>query len=204
MVRRCVDLVEEVGVGDQVHRSEWAELAALTAHMDALDTRRSNRQDDYALAAGGGSVPRTDAIAGGTDTIRWGGVPAGTFDAAEDTVDWYVRADPGVAVVVAAAVAPGADPAGIDVSVLAGGVGGSAVLGSDGRASVRLVDSEGEPMNEDQAWAHDWSSTSVTVGVPVEETRETRDRIRAFARRRLGEPGQDAFLAEILAAEADY
>ena len=204
MVRRCVDLVEEVGIGDPVHRSEWAELSALTAHMDALDTPPSGRQDDYALAAGTGSAPRSDAIAAGTDTIRWGGVPAGIFDAAEDTVDWYVRADPAAAVIVAAAVVPGANPAGIDVSVRADGVSGSAVLGSDGRASVPLVDTDGEPMDDDRAWSHDWSSTSVTVGVSVEETRETRDRVRVFARRRLDQPGPDAFLAEILAAEADY
>jgi hypothetical protein len=38
---------------------------------------------------------------------------------------------------------------------------------------------------------------------PVEAA-EIRQRIRAFARRRLASPGADAFLAEILAAESDY
>jgi hypothetical protein len=38
----------------------------------------------------------------------------------------------------------------------------------------------------------------------VEESAQTRDRVRLFARSRLAAPPADAFLAEILAAEADY
>jgi len=33
---------------------------------------------------------------------------------------------------------------------------------------------------------------------------QPRERVRDFARSRLAQPGADAFLAEILAAEADY
>jgi len=38
----------------------------------------------------------------------------------------------------------------------------------------------------------------------VDESTQTRDRVRAFARDRLAVPEADAFLAEILAAESDY
>jgi hypothetical protein len=38
----------------------------------------------------------------------------------------------------------------------------------------------------------------------VEESRHTRDRLRRFARDRLQNPPDDAFLAELVAAESDY
>jgi hypothetical protein len=44
----------------------------------------------------------------------------------------------------------------------------------------------------------------VTIGADVVESAETRERVREFARTRLREPGDDAFLAEILAVESDY
>ncbi|MGH3582727.1 MAG: hypothetical protein ACRDUB_14160, partial [Mycobacterium sp.] len=74
------------------------------------------------------------------------------------------------------------------------------VLDARGRASLVL------PMAESAAWNRDWSAPEIAVaGRPDPgETREVRDRIRAFARARLSAPGADAFLAEILAAEADY
>jgi hypothetical protein len=46
--------------------------------------------------------------------------------------------------------------------------------------------------------------TRVTIGADVEESADIRQRVRAFARARLTQPGADAFLAEILAAESDY
>ena len=39
---------------------------------------------------------------------------------------------------------------------------------------------------------------------PNPEERPRWERVREFARSRLSQPGGDAFLAEILAAEADY
>jgi len=36
------------------------------------------------------------------------------------------------------------------------------------------------------------------------ETRETRERVRRWARARLDRPADDAFLAEIVAAESEY
>jgi hypothetical protein len=36
------------------------------------------------------------------------------------------------------------------------------------------------------------------------ESEQTRDRVRQFARARLAAPADDAFLAEIVAAESDY
>ena len=59
-------------------------------------------------------------------------------------------------------------------------------------------------MTETAAWGHDWSTTSVTVGADVEESEQTRERIRDYARARLAQPPNDAFLAEILATESDY
>jgi hypothetical protein len=115
-----------------------------------------------------------------------------------------VRADADGGVVVATTVMPGADPSGIAVFVDAGSFTGSATLGPDGRTTVELGDVNGVRVTDSGAWAHDWSGTSVTVGVPVDETPAIRDRVRSFARSRLTEPGPDAFLAEIFAAEADY
>lgn len=76
--------------------------------------------------------------------------------------------------------------------------------GADGRASFPVVDNDGVPISEAVAWNHDWATTRVLVGADVDESVRTRDRVRAFARSRLNEPGPDAFLAEILAAESDY
>jgi hypothetical protein len=44
----------------------------------------------------------------------------------------------------------------------------------------------------------------VTIGADAEESAQTRDRIRDFARSRLASSAADAYLAEILAAESDY
>jgi hypothetical protein len=44
----------------------------------------------------------------------------------------------------------------------------------------------------------------VTLGADTDESPQTRERIREFARSRLRTPAGDAFLAEVLAAESDY
>jgi hypothetical protein len=44
----------------------------------------------------------------------------------------------------------------------------------------------------------------VTVGADTDESPQTRERIREFARSRMRQPAGDAFLVEILAAESDY
>ena len=60
-------------------------------------------------------------------------------------------------------------------------------------------------MTESAAWDHDWSATSVIVGaLEATETRDTRERVRRWARARLDRPADDAFLAEILASESAY
>jgi hypothetical protein len=204
LVRRCVDLVDEIGVDSAVYGDDWADLAELFADRPAHAEPATMRQDDYALAAGGGTSGDTAAIAAGTGSLSWGGVPAGTFDAAEGTVEWTVRADPDAVVVVTVAVLPDADPTGVAVSVDAGPFTGAATLGPAGRARIDLVDTAQHRVTDAQAWAHEWSTASVAVGVPVDEAPATRDRVRSFARRRLAEPGPDSFLAEILAAESDY
>jgi hypothetical protein len=166
----------------------------------------SGRRDDYALAAGGerrGQGP--GAVATGTASIRWAAVPPGIFDAAEHTVDWSVEiADDAVEAVVRAELSGYGSPNGLAVRLRSDGVSGTGVLTADGRATLPLTDDGGERLTESVAWNHDWTSTEVTVGAHVEESVQTRERVRAFARSRLSRPADDAFLAEILAAESDY
>jgi len=114
-----------------------------------------------------------------------------------------------VAVVRAAVIGP--DPAtGVEVRLRSGAIGGSGVLDADGRATLPLVDGSQEPLTEPAAWDHDWSATLVIVGSQVSgetETRETRERVRRWARARLDRPANprnQAFLAEIVAAESEY
>lgn len=164
------------------------------------------RRDDYALAAGALRDQRgTGLIARGTGSLSWAGVPPGLFDAAEDTVDWLVEsADSGVNGTVAVELLGTRSPAGIGVRLQSGEFGGAGVLDQRGRVTVALVDAQQRQMTESAAWNHDWRATTTTIGVAVEESARTRDRVREFARARLASPGGDAFLAEILAAESDY
>lgn len=188
VIDRCRDLAADLGV-------DWA----ATPRADPA------RRADYALAAGAGTS-RREAIAGGVTTVSWSAVPPGIFDAAEDTVQWSViSADGSVNVLVQAALS-GAGPAdGIPVAVRCGGFGGAGVLDAFGRAQVPVGAAAG-PMTETEAWNQDWRTAEVHVGaaVTVAEDAGTRGRVRALARARLAAPGDDAFLAEILAAESDY
>ncbi|HYB80511.1 MAG TPA: hypothetical protein VED43_02425, partial [Mycobacterium sp.] len=100
---------------------------------------------------------------------------------------------------------PGPEPAtGVTVQLRSGAVSGTGVLDADGRATFPLVDTQQRPVTESAAWDHDWSTTAVIIGADVAETRETRERVRRWARARLDRPASDAFLAEIMAAESDY
>jgi hypothetical protein len=78
------------------------------------------------------------------------------------------------------------------------------VLDADGVTTFPLVDGQQRSVTESAAWDHDWRSTTVTIGADIEESPQTRERIRDIARARLREPAGDAFLAEVLAAESDY
>jgi hypothetical protein len=188
LVRSCADLAEDVGVA--LGEAEGAPL----------------RRDDYALAAGADTRGRSSgAIATGTDSVNWGGVPPGIFDAAENTVDWRVESADGVAKAVVHVELSGYGlAAGIRVRLSSGLFSGVGVLDADGVATVPLVDEQQQPVTESAAWDQDWRSTVVTVGAGVEESPEMRERIRDFARARLRAPSGDAFLAEVLAAESDY
>jgi hypothetical protein len=202
LVRAGVGLADEVGVDGE----GWPELYAALDDSDAELTAPSGRRDDYALAAGADSGPRGAVpIARGVASIGWGAVPPGIFDAGEDTIDWTVQmADAAVVAVVRAAVI-GPDPAtGIAVRLRSGAVSGSGALDAHGGAILPLVDGQRRPVTEAAAWDHDWSTTSVIVGAQASEARETRDRVRRWARARLDRPPHDAFLAEILAGESDY
>ncbi|KGI68233.1 hypothetical protein MJO55_13190 [Mycolicibacterium rufum] len=187
LARSCAELAEDSGV-------------ALGGLLEP-----AGRRDDYALAAGPGDGAGADvAIADGRSSVPWSAVPPGVFDAAEDTIRWRVAADGDhVGVAVRTDVWGAGSPAGLAVRLRSGAVNGTGVLDGAGAATIGLFDGD-RPLNPDAAWDHDWSDASVTVGTEVPEDRPARERVRAFARARLTTPGDDAFLAELLAAAADY
>lgn len=207
---RVLDLVRAgAGVADEagVDGIGWPELHVALDDSSAELSTPSRHQDDYALAAAGDTGARgATAIAGGVASINWSAVPPAIFDAGEDTVDWVVEAAGAAPVAVVRAAVIGPDPAaGMEVRLRSGAISGTGVLDADGRATLPLVDGQQRPVTESAAWDHDWTATSVTVGADVAgETRETRERVRDWARARLDRPGDDAFLAEILAAESAY
>jgi hypothetical protein len=191
LVRACADLADDIGV-------------ALDADL-GVEPSRAGRRHDYALAAGPDFGQRSAAIAGGVGSINWGAVPPGIFDAAENTIEWRIEANGPVANSVVRVELSGTDsPTGIAVRLRSGTIVGAGVLGADGSATFPLVDAQQRPMTESAAWDHDWRTTTATIGADVQESSQTRERIRDFARARLNQPASDAFLAEILAAEADY
>jgi hypothetical protein len=202
LVVRCVGLAQDIGVD----APGWAELADTVEEMTTSPAQASARRDDYALAAGAdnGSAP-AGVIARGVTSIAWSAVPGGVFDAAEDTVSWVVAADGdrANAVLHAAVLGPGS-PAGIPIRLHCNGFTASGALDESGRANVELLDATSQPVAVAAAWDHDWSGTTVIVGAETAEAAEARERVRRVARARLAEPGPEAYLAEILAAESDY
>jgi hypothetical protein len=187
LVEKCADLADDVGV--------------------AFDGPvKASRRDDYALAAGTDPGRNTaGTVATGEVSVNWTAVPPGIFDAGENTVDWSVEsAGPAVTAVVRVELSGGGSPNGVSVRLRSGPVSGAGVLGADGRAAFPLVDIGQRPMTESAAWDHDWRMTTVSIGADVDESALTRERVRAFARSRLTQPADDAFLAEVLAAESDY
>ena len=191
LVRTCADLANDVGIA--------------FGEADGVAQRR----DDYALAAGpDAGRHRSSAIVTGADSVIWGAVPPGIFDAAEKTVAWRIEAADGVAKAVIRVELSGAGlAAGIAVRLRSDALGGTGVLDVDGIAAFPIVDQEQRPVAESAAWDHDWRSTAVTIGADRNELMEspqTRERIRDFARTRLRGQAPDTFLAEVLAAESDY
>ena len=187
LIAKCEEIADDVGV--------------------AFDSQpHAGRRDDYALAAGGESGgPRAGAVAGGADSVKWGAVPSGVFDAAERTVEWRVEVDGHVVTaVVQVGLSGGGSPDGIGLRLRSAEFGGAGTLGADGRAAFPVVDSHQRAVAESAAWNHDWRATTVTVGADVDESVQTRERVREFVRARLARPGVDAYLAEVLAAESDY
>ncbi len=212
LARAAAGLADEVGL-EGLGGPGWPELyAALDDSSTVRATKLaqpSGRRDNYALAAGVGTGPRGAApIARGVASINWGGVPPAIFDAGENTVDWSVELAVTAVVAVVRAAVIGPDRAtGVAVQLRSGAIGGAGALDADARATIPLVDTQQQPVPETAAWDHDWSATSVIVGAPISvvtETPETRERVRRWARARLDRPPDDAFLAEILAAESDY
>ncbi len=205
LVRAGAGLADEVGVDD----IGWPELHAALDGSHAILTTPSGRPDDYALAAGSDAVPRRGtSIARGVASINWSAVPPGIFDAAENTVEWSVEATGTAAAAVVRAAVIGPDPAtGIAVQLRSQAITSTGALDADGRATLPLVDAQRRPMTEQAVWDHDWPATSVIIGTGISaamESRDTRDRVRRLARLRMEQPGEDAFLAEILASESAY
>lgn len=210
LVRAAADLADEVGVDDDA----WTELCSYLDDSNTPAARAvaepSGVRDDYALAAGSDAGIRgASPIARGVASINWTAVPPAIFDAGEHTVSWRIEAAGASAVAVVSAALVGPDLAtGVVVRLRSGAVSGGGVLDGDGIAILPLIDTAQRPMTESAAWDHDWAATTVTVGIETTETRETRDRIRRWARARLDRPPAldtgDAFLAEILAAESSY
>ncbi|TDO12193.1 hypothetical protein EV580_3919 [Mycobacterium sp. BK086] len=196
LVTRCVRLAEDVGVDGP----GWAELSDAVENMAAPATASAHR-DDYALAAGSDAGPTPDGlIARGVTSLAWSGVPGGLFDAAENTVSWAVAGDDnGVTAALHVAVIGPGSPVGIPITLRCNGFTASGALDESGRATVEFADTTAAA-----AWDQDWSATAVVVGAETSEAPESRERARRFARQRLAEPGPDAYLAEILAAESDY
>ncbi|CAN7411483.1 hypothetical protein [Mycolicibacterium frederiksbergense] len=173
--------------------AEWSESA------EHQGVSADGRRDDYALAAGG-PTSHAEAIGAGSVSISWSAVPPAVFDAAEDTVDWWVRGDGSGGAVAEVRAAVSASAAGVPVRLRSGDVVAGGVLDDRGTATLTL------PISESTAWNRDWGATEVVIGAAGSdsEDRATRDRLRAFVRSRLAVPAADAFLAEILAAESDY
>ncbi|HYO04829.1 MAG TPA: hypothetical protein VET27_24325 [Mycobacterium sp.] len=196
VVQACAELADEVGA--------WsAELPE--TRSDAVNGRR----DDYALAAGRDYDRAPGGIARGVGSVDWVAVPPGTFDAADHTIDWSVEsADSSVFATVRVALTGEASARGTDVRLRSDSVSGTGVLDGNGTAALTLVREDGHKLTENQAWDHDWSTTSIAVGhdrsTDGAEAAALRQRMREFARTRLAHPGPDAFLAEIVAAESDY
>ncbi|ALR13140.1 hypothetical protein MYCSP_18970 [Mycobacteroides saopaulense] len=189
LVERCRDLADEVGL-------DW--------HAPAVG---APRQADYALAAGPAEPPRpSGVIAAGDATIAWSGVPPGIFDAAERNLAWAVVGEDGMVTARLRSAVSGPDSAaGIPASLRCGEFHATGVLDAVGAAVLPVLDADGLPAGEAQAWNIDWSVAEVSAGTGgAAESIELRARIRAFARARLAAPAADAFLAELLAAESDY
>ncbi len=165
------------------------------------------RREDYALAAGAGDergAPGT--IAMGTATIAWSDVPPGIFDAAEHNLDWAVVSDGATVTIRLRAAICGPDSAlDLPITLHCGVFQAIGVLDAEGAATLPVLDTNGQPAGEMQAWNADWSVAEVSVGAGrAADSSESRDRVRRFARARLAVPPADAFLAELLAAESYY
>ncbi|MET0899436.1 MAG: hypothetical protein ABWY45_16125 [Mycobacterium sp.] len=182
LIRACVELADELGISPPPG--------------SAATPVRS----DYALAAGPPSRrPSAGVVVRGVSSISWAAVPAGVFDAAENTITWSIVATGAQPfAVISADTASVHGAAGIPVRLLSGAAAAAGALDDGGHAVLPL------PMTESQAWDHDWSTIRVTVGADIAEAPQLRAQVRAIARARLAQPPADGYLAEILAGENDY
>lgn len=197
IVRACSELAEDIGA--------WATTDA------PASLATTGRRDDYALAAGADNATVTGAIARETDSVDWVAVPPGIFDAADGTIEWSVEsADASLLALIRVATTGETPATGIEARLQSGAITATGVLDANGTAALALLASDGRPLEEIQAWDHDWSKTSVAVGPRAigasdpDAARAIRQRVRAFAMARLTDPGPDAYLAEVVAAESDY
>lgn len=192
-------------VRDDPRVAELIDACAELGDLPDTITTRARRRADYTLIAGDATGHDGRAIAAGVASISWTAVPAGVFDAAEDTVAWSVATEGPTGPIVARVRAALAEPAaghplsaGVAVRLSSGEVTARGELSAEGEARLPV------DLDEAAAWNHDWSSTAVMLGAGSGEARATRERARRFVRSRLAAPPADAFVAEVLAAESDY
>lgn len=146
------------------------------------DARDAARQGDYALAAGAPSACLAESpIYSGTSSQAWQGVPAHVIDSTENPVQWHVDAAPVPLLDVHVLLAgQHSHCEGLAVHVLRGDTElAQGYLDRAGNASLPLT------LTAAEAWVEEWDDVDVVVGVPVEESREMRARVRDFARRRM-------------------
>ena len=188
LVRAASDLTDDVGI--DLGRRPRRRCAATTTRLRRARTRTSAAP----VRSRGGQAPSTGPVFRPRSSTR----PRTPSTGASRL--WIEVTNAIVAVELSGAASAG----GVAVRLRSGELSGAGVLNPmAGRASRLSMRNSGRSP-ETAAWGHDWRTTVVTVGAEVDESPQTRERIRAFVRSRLAEPAGDAFLAEILAAEGDY
>ncbi|EUA68442.1 hypothetical protein I541_5592 [Mycobacteroides abscessus] len=129
------------------------------------------------------SAERQATIAMGTATIAWSDVPPGIFDAAEHNLDWAVVSDGAtVTIRLRQRYAARVRRSTFQSRCIAAFFRQSVCWMPRGRDAA-VLDTNGQPAGEMQAWNADWSVAEVSVGAGrAADSSESRDRVRRFAR----------------------
>ena len=190
LVRAGAGLADELGI----EGVGWTELFAALDDSGVVLEMPTGRRDDYALAAGADANPRAVApIARGVASSTGAGsrpessmrprTPSTGTSRRPAARWWPPCAPPSSGPTLRPASRCWCDPAPIS---------GSGALDADGHATLPLVDAQQRALTESAAWDHDWTNTSVIIGAEASESRETRERVRRWARARLEQPTDDS------------